>query len=74
MSNTKKTSKDLFGIRFFTSLIIKSVGVLLDLYVITAPNEKLGGIPYHMKKSFNFIRVIKACGLTDIGYHGNKFT
>ncbi|WMV30207.1 hypothetical protein MTR67_023592 [Solanum verrucosum] len=36
--------------------------------------EKLGGIPYNMNKSFEFIGVIEACGLTDLGYTGLPFT
>ncbi|KAG5606183.1 hypothetical protein H5410_027675 [Solanum commersonii] len=27
-----------------------------------------------MKKSFDFIGVIEACGLTDLGFHDQKFT
>ncbi|KAG5615000.1 hypothetical protein H5410_014824 [Solanum commersonii] len=38
-----------------------------DFNVITDTDEKLGGIPYDMRKSLEFIRVIEACGLMDLG-------
>ncbi|XP_055814491.1 uncharacterized protein LOC129884174 [Solanum dulcamara] len=34
----------------------------------------MGGQPYNMNKSFDFISVIEACGLTDLGFCGQKFT
>ena len=37
-------------------------------------SEKLGGIPYNMRKSLEFISVIEACGLMDLGFNGPKFT
>ncbi|KAG5576484.1 hypothetical protein H5410_056618 [Solanum commersonii] len=45
-----------------------------DFNVITSIEEKLGGVPYNMNKSFEFIGVIEACGLTDLGYTGIPFT
>ncbi|WMV50075.1 hypothetical protein MTR67_043460 [Solanum verrucosum] len=36
--------------------------------------EKLGGLPYNMNKSFDFLSVIETCGLIDIGYSGQHFT
>ncbi|XP_059289464.1 uncharacterized protein LOC132042983 [Lycium ferocissimum] len=45
-----------------------------DFNVITSTEEKLGGLPYNMAKSFEFISVIEACGLTDLGFHGAKYT
>ncbi|KAG5580314.1 hypothetical protein H5410_050941 [Solanum commersonii] len=45
-----------------------------DFNVITDIDEKLGGIPYNMRKSLEFIRVIEACGLMDLGFNGPKFT
>ncbi|WMV45625.1 hypothetical protein MTR67_039010 [Solanum verrucosum] len=38
-----------------------------DLTVITSTQEKQGGREYNMNKSFEFISVIEACGLIDIG-------
>ncbi|KAH0776503.1 hypothetical protein KY290_007914 [Solanum tuberosum] len=35
-----------------------------DFNVITSPEENLGGLPYNMSKSFEFIGVIEACGIT----------
>ncbi|XP_049348973.1 uncharacterized protein LOC125813527 [Solanum verrucosum] len=37
-------------------------------------DEKLGGIPYNMRKSIEFIGIIEACGLMDLGFNGPKFT
>ncbi|WMV13666.1 hypothetical protein MTR67_007051 [Solanum verrucosum] len=45
-----------------------------DFNVITSIEEKLGGIPYNMNKSFEFIGMIEAYGLTDLGYIGLPFT
>ncbi|KAK4729629.1 hypothetical protein R3W88_022617 [Solanum pinnatisectum] len=45
-----------------------------DYNVITDTEEKLGGIPYNMKKSLEFIGIIEACGLLDLGFNGPKFT
>ncbi|WMV30203.1 hypothetical protein MTR67_023588 [Solanum verrucosum] len=45
-----------------------------DFNVITNTDEKLGGIPYNMKKSIEFIGVIEACGLMDLGFNGPRFT
>ncbi|WMV41202.1 hypothetical protein MTR67_034587 [Solanum verrucosum] len=45
-----------------------------DFNVITSIEEKFGGIPYNIHKSFEFVGVIEACGLTDIGYTGLPFT
>ncbi|KAK4706802.1 hypothetical protein R3W88_033634 [Solanum pinnatisectum] len=45
-----------------------------DYNVITTIEEKLGGVPYNMKKSLDFIATIEACGLIDLGFSGQKFT
>ncbi|KAG5599221.1 hypothetical protein H5410_030591 [Solanum commersonii] len=45
-----------------------------DYNVITSIDEKLGGVSYNMKKSLEFIDVIEACGLMDLGFSGQKFT
>lgn len=45
-----------------------------DFNVITSPEEKLGCIPYNMRKSFEFISIIEACGLMDLGFSGQKYT
>ncbi|WMV32724.1 hypothetical protein MTR67_026109 [Solanum verrucosum] len=45
-----------------------------DFNVITSTDEKLGGVPYNMRKSLEFIAVIEACGLMDLGFSGQKFT
>ncbi|XP_055814558.1 uncharacterized protein LOC129884254 [Solanum dulcamara] len=46
-------------------------------HAVTNPNdpeEKLGGAIYNMRKSFEFISIIEACGLQDLGFSGQKFT
>ncbi|KAG5567974.1 hypothetical protein H5410_065010 [Solanum commersonii] len=45
-----------------------------DFNVITSIEEKLSGIPYNMNKSLEFIGVIEACGLIDLGYTGLPYT
>lgn len=45
-----------------------------DFNVITTPEEKHGGLAYNMNKSFEFISVIEACGLVNLGYSGQHFT
>ncbi|KAG5580317.1 hypothetical protein H5410_050944 [Solanum commersonii] len=45
-----------------------------DYNVITSIEEKLGGVPYNMRKSLEFIAIIEACGLMDLGFSGQKFT
>lgn len=41
-----------------------------DFNVIIASEEKLAGIiPYNMNKNFEFIGVIEACGLMNLGYN-----
>ncbi|XP_015168633.1 uncharacterized protein [Solanum tuberosum] len=42
--------------------------------VITSTEEKQGGVPYNMNKSFEFLSVIEDCGLLDLGYNGSHFT
>lgn len=45
-----------------------------DFNVITTTTEKKGGVPYNINKSFDFLSVIEACGLIDLGFHGQQFT
>ncbi|XP_055826362.1 uncharacterized protein LOC129894731 [Solanum dulcamara] len=45
-----------------------------DFNVITEPEEKLGGVTYNMRKSLEFISIIQACGLQDLGFSGQKYT
>ncbi|KAH0654383.1 hypothetical protein KY289_032061 [Solanum tuberosum] len=45
-----------------------------DFNVITSIDEKKGGIPYNMNKSFEFISVIEGSGLIDLGYSGSQYT
>ncbi|KAG5590384.1 hypothetical protein H5410_040898 [Solanum commersonii] len=50
------------GIDFYTLLLKKQI-----------PHKNLGGIPYNMRKSLEFIDVIEACGLLDLGFSKQKF-
>lgn len=45
-----------------------------DFNVISNIEEKLGGVPYNMQKSFEFSSVAYACGLIDQGNNGHSFT
>ena len=45
-----------------------------DFNVITSVEEKLGGVPYNIRKIMNFTAVIEACGLLYIGFSGKNFT
>ncbi|KAK4706667.1 hypothetical protein R3W88_033767 [Solanum pinnatisectum] len=45
-----------------------------DFNVITNMEEKIGGMPYNMNKSLEFISVIEACGMIDLGYTGLPYT
>ncbi|KAH0737915.1 hypothetical protein KY290_036620 [Solanum tuberosum] len=45
-----------------------------DYNVITSIEEKLGGVPYNMRKSLEFVAVIEAYGLVDLGFNGQKYT
>ncbi|XP_015167780.1 uncharacterized protein [Solanum tuberosum] len=45
-----------------------------DFNVITSIEEKMGGLSDNINRSFEFIGVIEACGLTDLGYTGLPFT
>uniref|UniRef100_A0A8C0UC45 Reverse transcriptase domain-containing protein n=1 Tax=Cyanistes caeruleus TaxID=156563 RepID=A0A8C0UC45_CYACU len=48
--------------------------VIGDFNVIATIEEKIGGIPYQIKKSLEFLSMIEDCGLTDLGYYGSKYT
>ena len=48
--------------------------VLGDFNVITSTSEKLGGRDYNINKSLEFISIIEACGLVDMGYYGQNYT
>nr|XP_019067280.1 uncharacterized protein LOC109119268 [Solanum lycopersicum] len=60
--------------RHHASIITNPWCAVGDYNVISDVDEKLGGLPYNMRKSMDFIAVIEACGLVDIGFSGHKFT
>ena len=45
-----------------------------DFNVISSTKEKKGGRDYNISKSLEFISVIEACGLVDMGYSGQNYT
>ncbi|XP_060212194.1 uncharacterized protein LOC132639792 [Lycium barbarum] len=45
-----------------------------DFNVIMNSEEKIGGRPHRASKSLDFISSMEACGLTDLGFVGPKFT
>ena len=48
---------------------------VVDFNFVTTREEIMGkGVPYNMKKSFEFISIIEACGPIDLGLSGLKFT
>ncbi|KAH0674028.1 hypothetical protein KY284_025115 [Solanum tuberosum] len=50
-------------------------GVLWEItMLLLLLKKKLGGVPYNMRKSLEFIAVIEFCGLIDLGFSGQKFT
>ncbi|XP_009600115.1 uncharacterized protein [Nicotiana tomentosiformis] len=48
--------------------------VIRDFNVIASIGEKIGGIPYQMNKSIDFLSMIKNCGLIDLGFYGPRYT
>lgn len=48
--------------------------VIQDVNVIAAVKEKIGGVPYQMNKSLDFLSMIEDCGITDLGYYGPRYT
>ncbi|OIT22702.1 hypothetical protein A4A49_30028 [Nicotiana attenuata] len=48
--------------------------VIGDFNVIAYVEEKIGGIPYQMSKSLDFLSMMEDCGLMDLGFYGSKVT
>ncbi|OIT08479.1 hypothetical protein A4A49_00874 [Nicotiana attenuata] len=48
--------------------------VIRDFNVIASVEEKIGGIPYQMSKSLDFLSMMEDCGLMDLGFYGSKVT
>lgn len=42
--------------------------------IISSTHEKLAGRAYNINKSLEFIGIIEACGLMDLGYNGPNYT
>ena len=72
--------KDLFTRPFWDKMLYQATCntkpwcAIGDFNVITAIEEQLGGVPYHMRKSMDVLTVIEGCGLLDICFSGHKFT
>ncbi|XP_016477581.2 uncharacterized protein LOC107799029 [Nicotiana tabacum] len=62
------------NLKLKSTLCIVPWCVIGDFNVITSMGEKIGGIPYQMKKSIDFISMIEECGLTDFGFYGPRYT
>lgn len=45
-----------------------------DFNVIMDPDENLGGRPYTIHKSLDFINYMDSCEAIDLGYNGSAFT
>ncbi|OIT31321.1 hypothetical protein A4A49_31488 [Nicotiana attenuata] len=45
-----------------------------DFNVIASIDEKIGGLPYQISKSMDFLSVIEDCGFTDLGFYGPRYT
>ncbi|OIT23700.1 hypothetical protein A4A49_53972 [Nicotiana attenuata] len=45
-----------------------------DFNVIVETEEKKGGVPHRMEKSWEFISCIEECGMVDAGLSGPRFT
>lgn len=48
--------------------------IIGDFNVISSTHEKLGGRDYNINKSLEFLSIIEACGLIDMGYIGQHYT
>ncbi|OIT40396.1 hypothetical protein A4A49_07963, partial [Nicotiana attenuata] len=48
--------------------------VIGDFNVKASIEEKIGGIPYEVNKSLDFLSMIEDCGLTDLGLYGPRYT
>ncbi|XP_070019587.1 uncharacterized protein [Nicotiana sylvestris] len=48
--------------------------VIVDFNTIASTEEKIGGIPYQMNKSMEFLCMIEDYGLVDLGYYGSRCT
>ncbi|XP_018633707.1 uncharacterized protein [Nicotiana tomentosiformis] len=48
--------------------------VLGDFNVIASIEEKIGGLPYQMRKSLEFLSMIEDCGLVVLGFYGSRYT
>ncbi|XP_016494260.2 uncharacterized protein LOC107813500 [Nicotiana tabacum] len=48
--------------------------VIGDFNVIASVEEKIGGLPYQMKKYIDFLSMIEDYGLVDLGFYGPRYT
>ncbi|XP_019252919.1 PREDICTED: uncharacterized protein LOC109231741 [Nicotiana attenuata] len=45
-----------------------------DFNVIASIEEKIGGHPYQINKSIDFLSMMEDCGFTDLGFYGPRYT
>ncbi|XP_070034219.1 uncharacterized protein [Nicotiana tomentosiformis] len=50
-----------------------SLGVQLVILMLASIEEKIGGIPYQINKSIEFLNMIEDCGFTDLGFYGPRY-
>ncbi|XP_009794046.1 uncharacterized protein LOC107797430 [Nicotiana tabacum] len=48
--------------------------VIGDFNVIASIKENIGGLPYQLSKSMDFLNMIEDCGLVDLGFYGPRYT
>ncbi|XP_070055379.1 uncharacterized protein [Nicotiana tomentosiformis] len=53
---------------------LKRVEAIGDFNVVASVKEKIGGIPYQINKSIEFLNMIEDCGFTDLGFYGPSIT
>nr|XP_009615867.1 uncharacterized protein LOC104108513 [Nicotiana tomentosiformis] len=67
-------------IPLWKTLVLKSIictvpwCIIGDFNVIASTGEKIGGVPYQMSKSFDFLSMMEDCGLVDLGFYGSRYT
>ncbi|XP_019224306.1 PREDICTED: uncharacterized protein LOC109205995 [Nicotiana attenuata] len=45
-----------------------------DFNTIASIEEKIGGLPYQINKSIEFLSMMEDCGFTDLGFYGPRYT
>lgn len=48
--------------------------VIGEFNFIASMEEEIGGIPFQLKKTIEFLSMIEDCGLVDLGFYGPRYT